>query len=49
MYRTVSQLDTAGSTLAATHPQLCTQFTLPESSVQGRPLGWVSSHSLRFL
>ncbi|WP_164200429.1 M14 family zinc carboxypeptidase [[Micrococcus luteus] ATCC 49442] len=38
MYRTVSQLDTAGSTLAATHPQLCTQFTLPESSVQGRPV-----------
>ncbi|NKX55831.1 M14 family zinc carboxypeptidase [Arthrobacter mobilis] len=38
MYRTVSQLDAAGSTLAATHPQLCTQFTLPEPSVQGRPV-----------
>ncbi|MDP9984842.1 murein tripeptide amidase MpaA [Pseudarthrobacter oxydans] len=38
MYRTVSQLDAAGSTLAATQPQLCTQFSLPESSVQGRPI-----------
>lgn len=38
MYRTVPQLDAAGSTLAAAHPQLCTQFTLPESSIQGRPI-----------
>ncbi|SFT91843.1 M14 family zinc carboxypeptidase [Arthrobacter sp. ov118] len=42
MYRTVSQLDAAGSALAAVHPQLCTQFSLPESSVQGRPV-----HALR--
>jgi murein tripeptide amidase MpaA len=36
MYRTVSQLDAAVSTLAATYPQLCSQFVLPEPSVQGR-------------
>lgn len=38
MYRTVSQLDAAGSALAAAYPQLCTQFMLPESSVRGRPV-----------
>jgi hypothetical protein len=38
MYRTVSQLDAAGSTLAANYPQLCSQFVLPEPSVQGRPV-----------
>jgi hypothetical protein len=42
MYRTVSQLDAAGSTLAANYPQLCSQFVLPEPSVQGRPV-----HALR--
>jgi hypothetical protein len=42
MYRTVSQLDVAGGTLAATYPQLCSQFVLPEPSVQGRPV-----HALR--
>ncbi|WP_087873270.1 M14 family zinc carboxypeptidase [Arthrobacter globiformis] len=36
MYRTVSQLDAAGSTLAATYPQLCSQVVLPDPSVQGR-------------
>jgi murein tripeptide amidase MpaA len=38
MYRTVSQLDAFGGALAGAHPQLCKQFVLPESSVQGRPV-----------
>ena len=42
MYRTVSQLDAVGNTLAVTHPQLCSQIVLPEPSVQGRPV-----HALR--
>lgn len=42
MYRTISQLDAAGSALATTYPQLCSQIVLPEPSVQGRPV-----HALR--
>lgn len=38
MYRTVSQLDAAGNTLATTYPQLCSQFVLPDASVRGGPV-----------
>ncbi|WP_157881393.1 M14 family zinc carboxypeptidase [Streptomyces phaeochromogenes] len=38
MYRTVAQLDSVTSFLAAWFPQLCTRTQLPESSIQGRPV-----------
>jgi len=36
MYRTVAQLDSLTATLAASFPQLCSRFELPETSVQQR-------------
>jgi murein tripeptide amidase MpaA len=36
MYRTVAQLDQLTNLLAQFFPQLCSRFTLPEPSVQGR-------------
>ncbi|SDO79815.1 Zinc carboxypeptidase [Streptomyces sp. cf386] len=38
MYRTIAQLDSVTSALAAWFPQLCTRTQLPEPSVQGRPV-----------
>ena len=38
MYRTVAQLDSLSSLLATWFPAYFTRFSLPEASVQGRPV-----------
>lgn len=42
MYRTVAQLDSLTALLAQFFPQHCSRFTLPEPSIEGRPV-----HALR--
>ena len=38
MYRTVAQLDSLTALLAQFFPQQCSRFTLPERSIEGRPV-----------